>query len=481
MTTSYMYTLSQFPMGTVSLSQLGGEILVSITPPPTYKGTTLSGSNVTIFFDASLSVPQQTTLNNIVSTHIPSAFQSDTIIQADGYLQLESKLADNNALRILASNAAGGISITSGLGGILQTSTNTITLNAGAQSQFTTSVGNLIFTSGGLVNIESNSGGINIGTNTVSQTLNFGSGLANKTIMIGNMTSSTTLNLRGGTGGILADTTGPISLDAFGSASNFTLTGTANNQNLAIALLGGYDARLQISSTGTTVNALEFSAVNAGGGSHFNCGTGGFRIDTSGQIYLATSQAGGGNITLDASSGGLNFQCGVFGMSMNASGSGVIFIGSNSDTGTIEIGNSASSRRVLVGSTNTTSCLILRYGTNGLITYQPVPIDMGSGSFSPTTSQLLIRILSGTATLGANITLPSASTIISSMKTSIIGDSISFTIINKSGAQSYTMVVGTGGTIEGNSTISPNSSEHFLLRLSNISGGTEAYVLYRIS
>lgn len=119
-----------------------------------------------------------------------------------GYVNINSELADNQAIKINTSDANGGIDIDSGFGGITIDSTNTISLDANAESNFTTTNGNLILNATqGLLNIDGGAG-INLGNNTTSP-IYIGTSDYLKVINIGstNTTSSTTIN--SGTGGII--------------------------------------------------------------------------------------------------------------------------------------------------------------------------------------------------------------------------------------------------------------------------------------
>lgn len=112
-------------------------------------------------------------------------------ISTPGYVNLESRLADNQALKIQASDEFGGIDIDAGMGGITLDTTNSILLNSNAQSTFTAGNGNL--------DLEATLGVLN---------LTAGSG-----INVGSIATTPVLNIQSGSGGINLDTTGQISLD----------------------------------------------------------------------------------------------------------------------------------------------------------------------------------------------------------------------------------------------------------------------------
>ena len=153
------------------------------------------------------------------AAHVPD-LNTNYILDQQGYIEFNSSLADNQALQIYASDGAGGIVMSAGTGGIAIDTTNAISLDAGAESNFTTTSGNLVFTSAGLINMESNSGGFNIGSNSVAQTINIGTGSANKAINVGTNTGTSGINMNTGSDGFSLDTTagGSISLDAIGAS-----------------------------------------------------------------------------------------------------------------------------------------------------------------------------------------------------------------------------------------------------------------------
>lgn len=440
----------------------------------------------------------------------------------DGYLNLESTLADNQAINIVASDPAGGINIDAGFGGITIDTTNGISLDAGAESNFTTTVGNLVFNAAGLANIDG-TGGINIGTNPYGQTVNVGTSSSSQTLNIGNMFGSTVLNLQGGTGGILADANGPISLDANGTSSNFSLTTTGDGQDLTIALLGSTDSSLILTSSGTAADALRlFSA-------------GGLDVDVTGLINFATASALGGAITLDASfgGGGITLSSGSQGIAINAnggligighwsggdmsigtaavqriitignitgttsltlnSGSGGINIGGNLSTGEVHIANTTVAKSVYVGNTTGGSRVFTRRGSGGFIRSQPAHTSLGDASVSLTVANILTEILSGTPTVDRTLTLPDASSVVSTISGLIVDDALDFYLINESVVDDaeWILAMGTGGTMIGNPNVSPrentintyknSGSAKFRLRMTNVTASSEAYTVYRLS
>jgi uncharacterized protein YoaH (UPF0181 family) len=125
------------------------------------------------------------------------------------------------------------------------------------------------------------------------------------------------IDIDAGTGGVIVDTTGAISLDA-AAASNFTATGafditiqsTAGSININageaaadavnVDSTGGFDldAALQVNidSSQAAATAVRIVASNAGGGIDIDAGTTGITVDTTGAFSI--DGAGASNVTV---------------------------------------------------------------------------------------------------------------------------------------------------------------------------------------
>jgi hypothetical protein len=180
-------------------------------------------------------------IDSSLTTILESRFED---IVTDGYVHIESMLADNRAIVIDASDAAGGIDIDAGTGGIAIDTTNALSLDAGAESNFTTSNGNLeLQATAGLLNLDGGSG-MNIGNDSGTTPILMGTSANAKNITIGNTTSTSTLTLYSGTGGIITyamgnidtDTSGTINLATSNSAGGaITLDASSNNGGVTIS------------------------------------------------------------------------------------------------------------------------------------------------------------------------------------------------------------------------------------------------------
>lgn len=247
----------------------------------------------------------------------------------------------SSAISISSTSTTGGVSVSSGTGGISETTTGAISLNAAGTSNFTTSSGNLslISSSGSsilqgagttatavAISSTSTSGGVSIisGTAGISEvstgpvsinaagTSNFTTtGLFNLTlkttggnaILEGGSNSSNAviinttdtaggITMTSGTSGISETTTGGISLNAV-TLSNFTVASAADNQNLTLQVTGATNSHVNILSSGTSTSAVNIQSSS--GGITANASTGGIALqtsDTTAGIKIGTTTVG---------------------------------------------------------------------------------------------------------------------------------------------------------------------------------------------
>lgn len=118
----------------------------------------------------------------------------------------------------------------------------------------------------------------------------------------------------------------------------------------------------------------------------------------------------------------------------------------------------------------------------------PAPTELADEASTLTVAQLRTGVITQTPTAARNVTLPTAELLAGFL--SSVGDSFDFTFINL-GAETFssTIVAGSGGSIVGlaevrdsdATTASATGSAVFRIRQTNVSSGSEAYVVYRIS
>jgi hypothetical protein len=524
MATTYTYSNSvDFPNGLIA-GQLFGEIeadsgitkiLINVLD--------VAGDDVEISFETALTAPEVTTLDGIVAAHDPAIAE---IITSVGYVELSSSLADNRAVRITAIDAAGGIDIDAGIGGIAIDTTNAISIDGGAACNFTTTAGNLeLRATAALVNIDGGSG-INIGSLAEAQPINIGTPAAARTITVGNQTTTTQTAVQAGTGGFTVDVAsgGGISLDSTGAACNWSLASTGDAQDLTIAVTGSTDSSLILDSAGTGTDSIRMNT------------TGGIDVDATGVINIATGSNVGGAITLDAAfnNGGITISSGTQGIGINSnggligighsnggnidigtaavartitlgnttgvtavainSGTGGITIGNNANGGEIHVGNVANAKTLIVGNNTGATRLFTRWGTGGNVAFQGAETALANASATLTMTQLLTQILTIVPTVTRTLTLPTAADAVSGISGVQVNDCIEFTIIHDNviaGDPLITIAMGTGGTAVGFMNVHPRSSFStsyftsgsgtFRLRFTNVTVSSEAYTVYRVS
>ena len=98
--------------------------------------------------------------------------------------------------------------------------------------------------------------------------------------------------------------------------------------------------------------------------------------------------------------------------------------------------------------------------------------------------QLLTGIITIKSAAGGNLTFDTAAQIVAGVNSvtsgAFVGDYITCLIINGSSSTTLTPVVSTGVTFDTNNsgTIGPNTSRYVLIRLANVTPGSEAVVVY---
>lgn len=297
-----------------------------------------------------------------------------------GGVTLSGGKAAATAVNLTASDTAGGITMTAGTGGILPTTTGPVTItstynnannmylhaNGGTsetikihadQGTAVTSL-NLLSDVGGItlratglasadaINLEAVAGGID--ADAALQINVASSQAASNAIRLVASDAAGGFDIDSGTGGVIVDTTGAISLDA-AAASNLTVTGAfaldlistlgkvslQSGQNAADSveiksLIGGIDilavgaaagedidivatgSSVNIQATESDVNAITINASGVAGGINVDAGTNGFIVDTTGAVSLDSATAsnftvtGAADLTLQSTAGAVN-------------------------------------------------------------------------------------------------------------------------------------------------------------------------------
>lgn len=149
----------------------------------------------------------------------------------------------------------------------------------------------------------------------------------------------------------------------------------------------------------------------------------------------------------------------------------------NMVTGEIKIGHLGNDiKTVYIGNTSTNARIFNRY--TYIIRSVPVPTSLADSSATLTIAQLLTGILTINATIARTLTLPTGTLIVEGVPSAIINDGFEFAIINI-GLGLVTVALGTNGTVVGSLGIPTITSGRYLLRITNITASSEAYVIYR--
>lgn len=220
-------------------------------------------------------------------------------IDIDAALQINiaSSEAAVDAIVLNASNAAGGIDVDTGTGGINIATTGSFTIlgdvnsvidveGAGIDLTLSSDAGRVIVNgeeaANNAITLLSVAGGLD--TNVALQ-MNLDSSQAAATAIVINASNAAGgIDIDSGTAGIIADTTGGISLDS-AAASNFTATGAFD------ITLSSTAGSMIIDGGEAAVDAINIDASNAAGGVDIDAGTGGITIDTTGAISLDAAAA----------------------------------------------------------------------------------------------------------------------------------------------------------------------------------------------
>jgi hypothetical protein len=113
--------------------------------------------------------------------------------------------------------------------------------------------------------------------------------------------------------------------------------------------------------------------------------------------------------------------------------------------------------------------------------HQAAETDLADVAQTLTYSQLLNDIMTIASTSAPlMLTLPTASNLVANVPDAIVDKAIDFHIINV-GAGSVQVNVGTGGTSIGGIRIINATTACFRLRFTNVTAGSQAYTLYRLS
>jgi hypothetical protein len=276
---------------------------------------TLGALNFTAGAGISYSVTGAINLDATLTSHftVTGAAQDVIISSVGGSAFLESDEAVANAIRINASDAAGGIDIDAGTGSIDINTTGAFSIDGAAASNVTTTGAGIDLT------LSSSLGSVIV---TASEA-------AVNAVQITASDVAGGLDLNAGTGGVTLDTTGAFSIDGAAS-SNITLTGAFDltvDSSAGSVIVNGGEAVL---------DAIQLTTTNAAGGIDINAGTGGMTLDSTGLISI--DAAGAANFTTT----------GAFDLTLNSTAGSVIVQGAEAVNDAVQISASNAAGGVLV-------------------------------------------------------------------------------------------------------------------------------------
>jgi len=345
-------------------------------------------------------------------------------VDVDGALQVNiaSSQAAANAVRIVASNAAGGLDLDCGTGGATLDSTGAISLDAAAASNFAVSGAGIDLT------LDSAAG----------QLILTGGEAAANAVRIQADDVAGGIDVDAGTGGIAIDSTGAISLDG-AAASNFTVTGAFD---LTLATTAG---SANLTAGEAAADAIRINASDVAGGIDIDCGSAGAALDSTGAISLdgaaasnfsvtgagidltLASAAGravmtGGEAAADAiriqasdAAGGIDADAGTGGIALDATGASHFTL-----TGAVDLTLSSSAGSVIVSA--------------GESAADSIKIESTAGG---------IDILASGAAAGEDIDIAATGSSVNISSSEAVGDAIVLNASNAAGG--IDLSAGTGG------------------------------------
>lgn len=237
-----------------------------------------------------------------------------------GGITLTGGKAAATAINFVTSDAAGGITMSVGTGGIIPTTSGKFTListDNAAQSIELHANGGASET----IRIRADQGTAATSLDLLSDvggiTLNAGLSTGNAITMNASGVAGG-FNIDAGTGGFIVDTTGNVSLDS-ATASNFTVTGVAD---LTLNSVGG---SVVITGTEAVADAVQINGNTGAGGIDINAGTGGITVDSGGLMSL--DAAGVVNLTTT----------GAFDITVNSTAGSIILTGDEAAVDAIQL------------------------------------------------------------------------------------------------------------------------------------------------
>lgn len=301
-----------------------------------------------------------------------------TLASVGGSVVVSGSEAAADAISLTASNAAGGIDVNAGTGGIDLDTTGAISIDGQAASNLTvtgafdltcsSTLGRLVLNAekvaADAIRILSAAGGLD--TNVALQMNLDSSQAAADAIRIFASNVAGGIDVNAGTGGIDIDTTGVLSIDSAG-ITNLTTTGAFD---LTVSSTAG---SVIVSGGEAVADAVQITSSNAAGGVLVTTGTGGFATNAVGAAAPITLDSVG---VLELNSSGAAISVGNdaanFAVNIGTAGTRTVTVGSatagsstiiQSGTGAASFGANATDHTTTIGSTNGVSATVIQSGT----------------------------------------------------------------------------------------------------------------------
>jgi hypothetical protein len=429
-------------VGTVTVQAIAGALnatgnsvaVVADTTTATFTGATgvtiaSLANNVTVNASSNFDVNATAAVTidaNAASNFTVTGSGNLTLDTSAGRAILNGGAAASNAVTIAALNAAGGIDIDAGTGGF-----DVLVTDGAFSIDGQNAASNLSLAT----NANAQDLTISLTGTSDSSILILSSGTGADAIKLTASGTTSGIDIDAGTSGVLADTTGPISLGA-AAASDFTVTGAFDltlESTLGSVIIKGGEA---------AVDAIQLTTTDVAGGIDINAGTGGITVDTTagfsvdgatasnitltgtaqlivnntaGQLQLQSGQAAVDAVRIYASNGagGVDMDSGTGGTTIDSQGLiSIDAVGASSNFSLNTSGNGQNLTIALTGTSDST-LFLTSTGTSAtdaiVINASAGGINMDStGTVAIDTTDITNGVTIATATNGVPVTIGTA-------------------------------------------------------------------------
>ena len=115
------------------------------------------------------------------------------------------------------------------------------------------------------------------------------------------------------------------------------------------------------------------------------------------------------------------------------------------------------------------------------LTSSPASVTVASGNATLTATQVLSGLILQTPAVNSTLTLPTATALTASFVNTQVGDTFEIRVVNLASATyTSTIAADASGSLVGNGVVSFASSGRFRVRFTNVTSGSQAYVVYAV-